>query len=100
MPELGLELEPVGQSAHGRTTIAYQGVGVATVNVVGKTWDRSATLFSRHGRRDVAELRHPAYITVIRDRGSDPKQTANDLFQVLEHVVADYEAWEIGRLVR
>lgn len=94
------DLESVGQTSHQRTTIAYQSVAVATVSIVGQSGDRSAKLFSRFGRKHVAALQHMPYATVIRTRGADAVQLEHDLFRVVEHFIGDYEAWEMGRLIR
>ena len=93
-------LESVGQTAHQRATIAYQGIAIVAVNVVGSSGDRSAKLFERFGRKHVAAIRHERYLTVVRDRGADARQIEHDLFRVIEHFIADYEAWEMGKLVR
>ncbi len=93
-------LESVGQTAHERTTIAYQAVGMATADIVGRTGDRSAKLFERFGRKHVAALPNEAYTAVIRKRGAEAQQTENDLFRLIDHFVSDYESWEMGKLVR
>ncbi|MCB5273715.1 hypothetical protein BJG92_01239 [Arthrobacter sp. SO5] len=93
-------LKSVGQTAHQRTTIAYQAVGVSTAEIVGRTGDRSAKLFERFGRKHVAALRNEAYTAVIRKRGGEAQQTEHDLFRLIDHFVSDYESWEMGKLVR
>ncbi len=94
------ELESVGQTAHQRTTIAYQSIAMAAINIVGQSGDRSAKLYSRFGRKHIAALEHNPYTTVIRARGADALQIEHDVFRVVDHFIADYEAWEMGRLVR
>lgn len=93
-------LESVGQTAHQRATIAYQGIAIVAVDIVGRTGDRSAKLFERFARKHITAIRHRPYLTVIRARGVDARQTEHDLFRVIEHFIADYEAWEMGKLVR
>lgn len=94
------ELDSVGQTAHERATIAYQAVGIATADIVGRSGDRSAKLFERFGRKHIAALQHKPYITIVRKRGAEAQQIEHDLFRLIEHFIADYEAWEMGRLVR
>lgn len=93
-------LESVGQTAHQRATIAYQGIAIVAVDVVGRSGGRSAKLFERFGRKHLAAIRHQPYLTVVRARGAEARQIEHDLFRVIEHFIADYEAWEMGKLVR
>lgn len=94
------ELESVGQTAHERATIAYQAVGVAAVDIVGSSGDRSAKLFDRFGRKHVASLRYKPYVTVVRERGAASHQIEHDMFRLIDHYMADYETWEMGKIVR
>lgn len=93
-------LEPVGQTEHERIGIAYKGVAIVTKDVVGRTGSRSAKLFERFHRKHLAAARWKPYLTVVRARGADARQIEHDLFQVIEHFISDYEAWEMGKLVR
>jgi len=93
-------LESVGQTAHERTTIAYQGIAIVARGIVGRSGDRSAKLFERFARKHVAAIPQEQYRTVVRARGADAQQIEHDLFRVIEHFISDYEAWEMGRLVR
>ena len=93
-------LESVGQTAHQRATIAYQGIAVLAVDIVGPSGDRSAKLFERFSRKHRAAIRQEGYLPVVRARGADARQIEHDLFRVMEHFISDYEAWEIGKLVR
>lgn len=93
-------LDSVGQTAHERTTIAYQGIAIVARGIVGRSGDRSAKLFERFARKHVAAIPQEQYRTVIRARGADAQQIELDLFRVIEHFISDYEAWEMGKLVR
>lgn len=94
------EVESVGQTAHERATIAYQGIAVVARGIVGQSGDHSTKLFERFTRKHVAALRQVQYRTVVRARGADSPQIEHDLFRVIEHFISDYEAWEMGKLVR
>lgn len=93
-------LESVGQTAHQRATVAYQAMGILTVDVVGPSSDRSAKLIDRFHRKHLAALQYKPYVNVIRTRGADARQIEHDQFRVIEHFLSEYEAWEMGKFVR
>lgn len=93
-------LESVGQTAHERTSTAYQPVGAIAVRIVGHTGERGAKLFERFGRKHVASLKYDSYVDIARERGAAAQQIEHDLFRLIDHFVSDYEAWEMGKLVR
>lgn len=94
------ELDSVGQTAHQRATVAYQSLGYSTIGVVGPSGHRGKTLIERFHRKYLAALKHEPYVTVVRTRGADARQIEQDLFRAIEHFLTNYEAWEMGKLVR
>ncbi len=93
-------LESVGNTTHQRTTIAYQVLGRVAVDIVGGSGGRSAKLFERFARKHRAAIKHEQYLPVISARGVDASQIEGDVFRLIDHFISDYEAWEMGKLVR
>jgi len=95
-----LDLAQVGSTAHQRTTVAYQALGIATVSIVGRHGTRGAIIVHRFGRKHIAAVRLPPYFEGVRSRGELTAQLERDIFTSINDFVEHRETWEMGSLGR
>lgn len=97
--QFGLDWEP--STAHHRTTVAYQAMGMVTTRITGSTGSRAARVIDRFALKHTSAMRrHKEHLLVIRERGKESAALERDLFTELNRFIERHEAWEMGLLVR
>ncbi|KSW30181.1 hypothetical protein [Cellulomonas sp. B6] len=96
--KFALEWEPA--TAHQRTSVAYQALGLATTAIVGKTGSASPTIVGRFGRKHTAAMRRESHLLKFRERGALAKELERDVFTAINRFIDEHESWEMGRLIR
>ena len=93
-------VKSVGSTMHQRTTIAYQAVLTATVNILGTSLTGTDYLLERFHRKYLRAVRSAKYIEFIRDQAEMTGQLERDIFSALDQFITKYEVWAMGRLPR
>jgi len=93
-------VKSVGSTMHQRTTIAYQAVLTATVNILGTSLTGTDYLLERFHRKYLRAVRSAKYIEFIRDQAEMTGQLERDIFSALDQFITEYEVWAMGRLPR
>lgn len=93
-------VKSVGSTMHQRTTIAYQAVLNATVNILGTSLTGTDYLLERFHRKYLRAVRSAKYIEFIRDQAEMTGQLERDIFSALDQFITKYEVWAMGRLPR
>jgi len=93
-------VKSVGPTMHQRTTIAYQAVLTATVNILGTSHTGTDYLLERFHRKYRRAVRSANYIDFLREQAATIRQLERDAFLALDHFITKYEVWATGRLPR
>ena len=96
--QFGLDWEP--NSAHERTSVAYQAMGTVTTMITGTTGSRGATVIDRFARKHTTAMRQGDHLRAFRERGHASAVLERDLFTELSRFVEQHESWEMGLLAR
>lgn len=96
--KFGLDWEPA--TAHQRTSVAYQALGMTTTAIVGQTGSASATIMSRFTRKHRAAMRKETHLPAFRVRGQRAAEVERDTFTAIGRFIDEHESWEMGRLIR
>lgn len=95
-----LHQKEVGNTAHQRTTLAYQSLLVVTTALLGRNGDRGARIVLLYGKKHAAMLEDRDYFNVVRARGMLATQLERDVFAATSAFIDRREAWEMGALSR
>lgn len=97
--KFGLEWEPT--TAHERTTVAYQALGIVTTTITGTTGTSAEGVIRRFGMKHTAAMkRDDSHLMAFRSRGQLTAATERDLFTEIDRFVDQHESWELGLLSR
>ena len=93
-------VKSVGSTMYQRTTIAYQAVLTASVNILSTSLTGTDYLLERFHRKYLRAVRSAKYIEFIRDQEEMTGQLERDIFSALDQFITKYEVWAMGRLPR
>ena len=93
-------VKSVGSTMYQRTTIAYQAVLTASVNILSTSLTGTDYLLERFHRKYLRAVRSAKYIEFIRDQAEMTGQLERDIFSALDQFITKYEVWAMGRLPR
>lgn len=96
--KFGLDWEP--NTAHQRTSVAYQALLHVTAVVVGSTGSESERITRRFSRKYSAAIRHKNHLMAMRERGALASHLERDIFTEIDRFITQHDTWEMGRLVR
>lgn len=93
-------VKAVGSTMHQRTTIVYQAVLTATVNILGTSLTGTDYLLERFHRKYLRAIHSANYVDFLREQTATIRQLERDVFFALDHFITKYEVWAMGRLPR
>lgn len=94
------DLERDPETAHERTTVAYQALAIVTIGMIGATGNRSGRIFDRFARKHTASTGSVGHLQAFRERGKLAASLERDVFTELGSFIDRFETWEMGRITR
>jgi hypothetical protein len=97
--KFGLDWDPA--TAHERTSVAYQALGLVTKTITGTTGTSAEGVIRRFAMKHTAAMKRDAsHLVAFRSRGQLAEATERDLFTEIDRFVDQHESWELGLLLR
>ncbi|WPF82766.1 hypothetical protein SANBI_000380 [Sanguibacter sp. 4.1] len=95
-----LEISRPGETAHERSTIAYQSLAFVAFAVTGSANRRSVRLLERFNSKHTAAIKKAPYVRFLRAQRDPTAQLERETFDMVASFIADYESWSMGRIAR